>query len=121
MNQVDDYIFNQNEELRELLITLRTIILKSDSKITEKISYKIPFFSRNKPFCYLNPKKLGVDIGFWGGTQFERNAHLLELKDRKMIKTYFISFDEEINIDHLNSILQEAIEIDNSYAIKKKG
>ncbi len=89
MNQIESYIYEQTDELRELLLLLRTIILKVDSKITEKISYRIPFFYRHKSLCYLNPKKVGVDIGFWNGINFKHNAHLLELQNRKQIKTYF--------------------------------
>lgn len=115
MNQIDNYIYNQKPELRELLIALRSIILKSNTEITEKISYRIPFFYRNKPLCYLNPTPKGVDIGFWSGINFRKNAHLLELKNRKQIKTYFVAFSSKINIKNIKSILKEAIELDDVY------
>lgn len=119
MNPVEQYIFNQNNEARELLLVLRDIILKSDQNISEKISYRIPFFYRNKPFCYLNLKPNGIDIGFWAGPYFQESLPFLETKGRKIIKTYFIPFDSEINPTELKSILTEAIEIDKRFAKNK--
>jgi len=119
MNPVEQYIFDQNSESRELLLLLREIILKSDNSVIEKISYKIPFFSRNKPFCYLNPKPKGIDIGFWAGPYFEKCASLLETKNRKMIKTYYIPYNSEIRIGELKRIMTEALEIDERFSAKK--
>ena len=62
MNPVEQYIFKQEPELRELLLIIRSLILNCDRQVKETISYRIPFFKRNKPLCYLNPKKDGIDL-----------------------------------------------------------
>ncbi len=115
MNQVKNYIYEQSNDFREVLFFLRKTIIEIDPGIKEKIAYKIPFFYRTKPLCYLNSVKGGIDIGFWSGLQMKKLPQLLLLKNRKMIKTFFIPVNKEIDSLSLKIMLKEAIELDNSY------
>jgi len=60
---VEEYIFNLNENEKKIAQFLRSEILNLALGVEEKIAYGLPFFSYLGPLCYLAPKKHGVDTG----------------------------------------------------------
>ena len=65
MNPAEDYILNQPEPYRSMLMHL--LIEHTIPEAELKYKYKIPFYYIfGKPFCYFNAshKKQFVDVGF---------------------------------------------------------
>jgi len=100
---------------------LRTWILDLGPHTTEKISYKIPYFSFYGPICYLNPAADGVDLCFSQGASLNRTHKLIARKGRKTVGSIrFHSLAElEEHEDELRLILNEAA-ILNQYLFNQK-
>ena len=100
--KVEEYIYNQDPKVVDLLLKLRIIILDCHPQIVESLKYKIPFYSYKKNLCYLNVKKgKYFDLGFVDGFKLS-NIHgkLLIGDNRTVIKSLrFFSindFEEDI-------------------------
>ncbi len=72
MNPAEDYILNQLEPYRSILLHLQVVIENTIPDAELKYKYKIPFYYiSNKSLCYLNQSKDYVDLGFWKGNQIQ--------------------------------------------------
>jgi hypothetical protein len=112
MSAVLDYIFEKPQPQQSILLRLRQMVFDAAPNITEKISFKVPFFNCKGWFCYLNVRKKGaVDICFIRGTELSNEQGLLEQKDRKTIcSVTFYTFDElKEKEEAMREIIQEAI------------
>jgi len=119
-----DYI--SRDELK-IVNLLRSLIFQCIPECVEKLSYNVPYYSRNRRICFIWPASIpwgtvnlqGVQFGFCYGSYLRDESNYLERKGRKQVfcKTFFTS--EEINPDILRSFLFEALEIDNSFKRKK--
>ena len=87
---------------------LRNYIRSADSRITERISYGLPFFYFKKPLCYLNCKTDGVDVGFHYGVRLQPRPQLIATK-RKLVRSLFFTWDEDVDQQMLQQVLLEAI------------
>ncbi len=88
--------------------------------VRSDIKYKFPFYSRNKPICYLNPlKKVGAGLVFWNALEMTNSLSLRDMKKRKWFAG--ISYDtiDEVDFNLLNKMLLEAISIDGSLSSNK--
>ena len=88
MNPAEDYILNQPEPYRSMLMHLQLLIEHSISEAELKYKYMIPFYYIfGKPFCYFNVshKKQFVDVGFWKGDQIKIHKKHHVTKNRKMM------------------------------------
>lgn len=125
MDDVLDYIFKYEGEQRELLQFLYDLLMNQPGMHC-KISYKVPFFSIRQGICYLITKKNGsVEIGFPRGHELSNSQGILESADRKYIKGITLSAMDEIPLESLHEVIQEAILLDEipyrpTYAFKKK-
>ena len=58
MNPAENYILNQREPYRSILLQLQVVIEHTISDVDLKYKYKIPFYYiGGKPFCYMNQSK----------------------------------------------------------------
>ncbi len=74
MNPAENYILNQPEPYRSIMLYIRSVILKTLPNVVEKYNYGIPFYHHNKkPMCYLNILKGTnfVDVAFVQGVFLE--------------------------------------------------
>lgn len=88
MNPAEDYILNQPEPYRSMLMHLQLLIEHNIPEAELKYKYKIPFYYIfGKPFCYFNSshKKQFVDVGFWKGDQIQIHEKHHVIENRKMI------------------------------------
>lgn len=101
---------------------LRRLILNVGPHVQEKISYNVPFFYFHGPLCYLSPKFDGVYIGFVRGHELSNEQGLLEIKDRKYIRSiHFHSLAELGEMDYaIRQILNEAAILNEHYYQLKK-
>lgn len=108
----------------ELLVVeeLRNLVFECIPDVKEKLSYNVPFYSRNKRICFIWPASIpwgkvnmnGVQFGFTRGHLLSDYAKYLEKGNRKQVhsKTFF-SIDE-IDFELMREYLFEALEIDRN-------
>jgi len=115
MNPAEDYILNQNEPFRGILLHLQSVIEITVPEVDLKYKYRIPFYYINgKPFCYLNQSKDYIDLGFWHAAHLSVRTELLHSAGRKVMKSLRYKSLEEIDNDILMEVLKDA------YAVKDK-
>lgn len=117
MNPAENYILNQREPFRAIVLHLQSVIERTVPSAQLKFKWKIPcYYLDDSPFCYLNVavKKRYVDVGFWRSAHVTKHADKMTMKGRKMIKSLRYTSLKEIDETVLTAILQDA------YAVKDK-
>lgn len=111
MTSVIEYIYKLSFEQHELVRVLHNFF--EDYGLKSSLKYTIPFYSKNKVICYINPQKpRGAEIVFWQAQQF-KNLHLLDIKKRKSMAGITFETIDSIDFDVLNLLITEGIEIDD--------
>ncbi len=114
MNPAEEYILDQPEKFRSILLHLQLVIESTLPEVELKFKYKIPFYYLNgTPFCYLNvPKKKSyVDVGFWNAAHLTVHLEHLTTAGRKVMKSLRYNSIEDINGEILIEILQDAYSV----------
>ncbi|WP_273566113.1 DUF1801 domain-containing protein [Maribacter halichondriae] len=115
MNPAEDYILNQAEPFRSILLHVQSVIEHKVPDIDLKFKYRIPFYYvEGRPFCYLNQSKDYVDVGFWNAAHLTKNLEFMTTANRKMMKSLRYRSLEEINDKVLLEVLKDA------YSVKDK-
>jgi len=119
MKPAEEYILNQSDFFKSLLLHLQVVIENTVPKAVLLFKWKVPFYYVDKaPICYLNVTKGYVDVGFWGAQYFtEYTEHLVSDK-RKYVKSLRYRSLSEINDVVLIAILEQAYEHRNKKFIK---
>ena len=115
MNNIDEYILDQDPEYSKIVEKLRQIILFCSPMITEKFVYKTPFYYGHKRICYINSKRNSVDLGLCYGFELSNHQGLLESKDRNTVKTITIKSLSDIDDTLIAEIIHETILIDEKF------
>lgn len=111
MNPSEEYILNQPEPYRAILLHLQIIIETTIPEVELLYKYKIPFYYiHKKPFCYLNAshKKQFVDLGFWKGNKIQIHQEHLVTENRKMMVSLRYKSIEEMDDAILIAVLKKA-------------
>jgi len=119
MEQLDDFYLNQQEPIKGTLLELKEIILKQDKDITNVLKYGMPFFCyKGKMFCYLwiHKKLKQPYIGIVEGKHFEQSFLIQE--DRSRMKIMLFDADEDLPIERIEKVLQQALNLYKSGIIK---
>ncbi|MEZ4887739.1 MAG: DUF1801 domain-containing protein [Chitinophagales bacterium] len=120
MDKVLDFIYEQETEQREILLFIHQLMLSYPAMIV-KIRYQIPFYYRKSWICYLNPiKNKAVDFCFVRGNELSNEQGILEAKDRKQVRSLTFSSVDEIPVEALQQIIQEAILLDDTVKYTSK-
>ncbi len=106
------FYLNQPEPNQSCFLALRQLILNHDKQITETVKYGMPCFCLGKRhFCYLwkdkktqQPYLLMVD-----GNKL--NHEKLVTGTRKRMKIYWVHPEQDIKIQEVKEILEEALSI----------
>jgi len=115
MNPAENYILNQTEPFRSIILHLQIVIENTVPELDLKYKYKIPFYYlEGRPFCYLNQSKNYVDLGFWKASHLTVNVEFMTTAKRKLMKSLRYKNIEEIDDEILIEILKDA------YAVKDK-
>jgi len=110
MNPAAQYILNQHEPFRTILLQLQSLIEQAVPGCTLKFKYRLPFYYlKEKPFCYLNCSKGYVDLGFMRGGWITEHSDVLITKDRKVVKSLRYRTVKDIDAEILLAVLQQAI------------
>jgi len=112
MNPSEEYILNQPEPFRSILLHLQSVIEMTITDVDLKYRYRVPFYYIDgRPFCYLNQAKDYIDVGFWNAAHLTKNLEFMTTAGRKMMKSLRYKSLEEINDKILIEVLQEAFEV----------
>ena len=118
---IDEFLeFLPIEELN-VVKQLRKIIFDCVPNITEKLSYNVPFYKKNKGMFFIWPASIlwgkkksysGVRLGFQQGYLLEDDLNILNKGDRKQV--YYLDFTnlKDIDVDVLKTYIFDAVLID---------
>jgi len=111
MNPAENYIINQPEPYRSILLHLQILVETTLSEIELLYKYRIPFYYyKKRPFCFLNAshKRNYVDICFVRANQITlHQEYLVTEKRKKMGSLRYQSIDEiddKVLIELLNEV-----------------
>ena len=120
MNDVEEFIDALPTKERAISRYLRSLILDVDPRITEKLSYGVPYFSRKRRICFIwpqsapyGPKDALVSLGFCYGHMLSNVQGILKLEGRTQVSIIKDSLLNEINVPLVNAILVEALLVDD--------
>ena len=116
---VDEFLeFLQEDELKTVKL-LRQIIFDCVPNITEKLSYNVPFYKKNKGMFFIWPASIlwgkkksysGVRFGFQQGYLLRDDLNILLKGNRKQV--YYLDFLNLIDIDILKTYIFDAVLVD---------
>lgn len=137
MNRFQPFDFGSVEEFldflpsgeRKVVEALRTLVLSSVPDVREKLSYNVPFYSRNKRMFYIWPPAVpwgkhrdgGVHFGFCYGYLLSDPYGLLEKGNRKQVFYQEYRNAREIEKFRLIEFIYSAIELDDGFTGKRRG
>ncbi|MGE0587063.1 MAG: DUF1801 domain-containing protein [Cyclobacteriaceae bacterium] len=120
MADVDEFVASLPRSERVITQTLRNIIMDSDPRITEKLSYGVPYFSIRRRICFVwpasapyGPRDGKVSLGLCYGYLISDHDGLLQMDGRTQVSVARFSALSEIDERKINEIMQEAILVDN--------
>ncbi|WP_164108203.1 MULTISPECIES: DUF1801 domain-containing protein [Sphingobacterium] len=123
---MEEYLHNfyldKSEPNKSCLLALRSIILRRDAHMMETTKYGMPCFCyKNKACCYLWVDKKNAEpyILFVEGNLLAHPE--LEVGDRSRMKILRIDPNQDIAIDTVTEILDDALELYRNGTIKTKG
>ncbi|MEQ3661726.1 MAG: DUF1801 domain-containing protein [Flavobacterium sp.] len=111
MKLAEDYIINQPDKYRTILLHIISVVEQELPNSLLLLKWGIPYFYFNKkPFCYLAPnhKKGFVDIGFAKGYQLKNYQCELIGENRNTVKSLRYFGLEEIDNEVLRGVITEA-------------
>lgn len=121
IRETDNYYLSKEEPAKGCLLALRKIILDQDENVTETVKYGMPCFCyKNKMFCYLwTDKKTD-----WPYLLMVEGKHLehpqLETGSRARMKIFRVNPNEDLPLDTIKWLLNEALELYRKGTIKIK-
>lgn len=121
MEDTTNFYLRQEEPNRSCFLAMREIVRKSDSEVEETIKYGSPcFVYRGRAFCYLWKDKK-TNEPYFLLVEGKLLCHpMLEAGDRKRMKILRVSPTEDLPIEAINAVLEEALNLYKSGTINTK-
>lgn len=122
---IDEFFEYLPDDERTITELLRKLILGCDSRITEKLSYNVPYYKLHRQFCFIWPASIlwgkkktydGVRLGFTSGHLLSDEIGYLDRGDRKFVSYKDFRSVTEIDANILRTYLYEALAIDEHAA-----
>lgn len=110
MKPAEEYILNQLEPFKSILLHLQVLIESNFTDVELKYKWKIPVdYVNGHQLCYLNAshKKGYVDVGFWAKGILEDFNSFLISEGRTVVKSLRYSSVEDIDEKILLQVLAE--------------
>jgi hypothetical protein len=129
---VDEIILGLPRNEQVIVKRLRALILDCLPHITEKNSYGVPFYTRNRmmlfiwpPSIYWGPKQnelstKGVSLGFCQGNLMSNEDGALLAEGRKQVYCMYFNALNEVDEGQLRALFFEADLIDQQFKKKRK-
>jgi len=118
MSAVENYILDQDEFFKILLMNLHDLIMENP-EVTCALKWGLPVYDAHKYFGYIHPKRKEncVELCFVQGNHFDDPSGLLEGRKRKLVKGVYIDKLTDELISELKIIIRNAI--DYNLSLKK--
>lgn len=110
MKPAEEYILNQLEPFKSILLHLQVLIESNFTDVELKYKWRIPVYYVNEhQLCYLNAshKKGYVDVGFWAKGILEDFNSFLISEGRTVVKSLRYTSAEDIDEKILLQVLEE--------------
>jgi hypothetical protein len=123
MKPAEEYILNQPEPFRSILLQLQLIIEQTLQDADLKFKWHLPCYYHGKsPICYMNVslKKHYVDVGFWNSAHLTKHLDKLVSEKRKVVRSLRYGSLEELDSLVLIEVLEDAVSIRNNGFYKRK-
>lgn len=129
---VEELIDSLPRKERLIVQRLRMLVLESLPMATEKLSYGVPFYTRNRMICFIWPPSVswgppkdktvekGVTLGFCQGNKFSNENGRLLKEGRKQVYCLYFKEMSEIDDQEIRSLLFEAELIDEAFRRRKR-
>ena len=119
IREIDQYYYQQEEPNRSCLLALRSIILEQDSHVTETKKWGMPCFCfKKKMFCFLwTDKKTNEPYILMVAGKYLDHPQL-EQGSRSRMKILRIKANEDLPIDTIKPILNDALNLYRNGVIK---
>lgn len=121
---------------RKIVQHLRALVVECLPKAKEKLSYGVPFYTRNRMICFIwpptitwDPQQLkkkeanlakGVTLGFCQGNRMSNEDGALLAEGRKQVYCIYFKTLDDIDDQQIRALLFEAELVDESFRKKKK-
>lgn len=127
MNTVEEYIYNLPDNEQKIISFLRSIILETSPKFTEKLSYGVPYFYIHSRICFTWPASSplathieGVVLGLCRGKDLSNAQGILDMGNRREVAQVIFTSVSQITEETIREIIFEAIEIDEMVYNQRK-
>lgn len=123
MNPAEDYILNQPEPYRSILMHVQVLLEHTIPEAELKFKWKIPcYYLGKRPICYLNAshKNEFVDVAFWHSSYITKYTELLVSENRTVVKSLRYKTLEDVNDEILISVLKQVNAYKEQSFYKKK-
>lgn len=114
MKDAEEFIDSLPSKERAIVRLLRRIILDVDPRISEKLSYGVPYYSRKRRICFIwpqsapyGPKDALASLGFCYGHMLSNGQGILKHEGRTQVYIVRYSTIDEINERKITEILMK--------------
>ena len=112
MSTVEEFILGLDGSQKAIVSFLHQRLTKHH-ELEGKIRFKIPMYFSRSWVCYLNPiKGDGIELAFMHGSSLSNEQGLLDAKCRKMVAGISIYNLNDIHLQPIDEIVQEALLLD---------
>ncbi len=111
ISELDLFYLKQEEQIKDCLLALKTVILNFDKEITPEWKYKLPFFYyKGRPLCYfwIHKKYKQPYIGFVDGGLMNHSSLLQEKRSR--MKILLVDQCSDLPLATVHAILTQALQ-----------
>ncbi|MEM9674549.1 MAG: DUF1801 domain-containing protein [Cyclobacteriaceae bacterium] len=119
--ELDRYYLSKDEPSKSCLLALRSIILEQDEQVTETQKWGMPCFCyQKKMFCYLWTDKKTDEpyILMVEGNHLDHPQ--LEQGNRSRMKIFRVNPNEDLDLETINALLQQALDLYRNGVISLK-
>lgn len=119
IDTLSNYYLNQEEPQKSCLLALRSIIIDIDKHVSETVKYGMPCFCyKKKMFCYLwTDKKTNEPYILMVEGKYLNHPEL-EKGNRSRMKILRINPNEDLPIETIISILNDALDLYKKGTVK---
>lgn len=121
IDELDRYYLSKEEPNKSCLLALRSIVLEQDVNVSEVLKYGMPCFCyKKKMFCYLWVDKKTAEpyILFVEGKHLDHPD--LEKGSRARMKAFKVNPKEELPLQIIERLLQNALDLYRNGTIKTR-
>ncbi len=119
MKPAEEYILNQHEPFKSILLHLQMLIEHTFPETHLEYKWKLPcYYIGKRPICYLNQSKNYVDVGFWHSAHLTKYTEHMVSENRKVVKSMRYKALAEIDDQLFINILKEVEKHKNKSFLK---